>query len=218
MDQINMKLLIIGGGNVGGFVINNINHFTEDFEVMGILDDDTSKQNTSLWDIPVIGTTQEIERICKLYPKIGFVLSIASPLIKKTIFESVAHLKGIEFPNIIHKNCWLSNNVMLGRGNIIYPGASINYEAAVCNFTTLNMNVSVGHNCLINDFSTLSPGVNIAGFTDVGESTFLGIGSCSKQGHTIGSKSTIGAGTVIIKDVPAGATVVGNPGRIIKIQ
>jgi acetyltransferase-like isoleucine patch superfamily enzyme len=35
---------------------------------------------------------------------------------------------------------------------------------------------------------------------------------------TIGENSLIGAGTVIIKDVPDGATVVGNPGRIIKIK
>jgi acetyltransferase EpsM len=44
----------------------------------------------------------------------------------------------------------------------------------------------------------------------------VGIGVNVIQGITIGKWCTIGAGAVIISDVPDGCTVVGNPGRIIK--
>ena len=53
---------------------------------------------------------------------------------------------------------------------------------------------------------------------EVGEGTHVGIGACVIQGIKIGKWATIGAGAVIIKDVPDGAVVVGNPAKIIKMN
>ncbi len=50
----------------------------------------------------------------------------------------------------------------------------------------------------------------------MGEGSHIGIGASVIQGITIGKWCTIGAGAVIIKDIPDGATVVGNSGRVIK--
>lgn len=80
----------------------------------------------------------------------------------------------------------------------------------------MNMNCAIGHNCNIENFGTLSPGVNLGGFTHIGESSFIGIGANTIQSTKIGSQCTIGGGTMIIKDIPDGCTVVGNPGKIIK--
>ena len=46
----------------------------------------------------------------------------------------------------------------------------------------------------------------------------IGIGARIIPGVTVGEDAIVGAGAVIIKDVPAGATVVGNPGKIIKLS
>jgi acetyltransferase EpsM len=52
----------------------------------------------------------------------------------------------------------------------------------------------------------------------VGEGTQVGIGACVIQGVKIGKWATIGAGAVIINDVPDYAVVVGNPGKVIKFN
>jgi acetyltransferase-like isoleucine patch superfamily enzyme len=49
----------------------------------------------------------------------------------------------------------------------------------------------------------------------VGEGAFVGIGSCVVPGVTIGAWAIVGAGAVVIRDVPPGATVVGNPARLL---
>ncbi|RLZ10541.1 NeuD/PglB/VioB family sugar acetyltransferase [Faecalibacter macacae] len=216
MEKIKEKILIIGGGNVGGFIINNIDQFSSSNEVIGILDDDISKIGKEFWGIKVVGTVNDLPKFTSRYERLGIVISIANPIIKQKIYNSISNTSNIFFPNFIHNNTWISKKVKIGQGNIIYPGVSINYETEVGDFTTINMNVSIGHNCCINKFSTLSPGVNIAGFTRVDRGSFLGIGCCSTQGHTIGKYCTIGAGSVIIRDVPDYAVVVGNPGKIIK--
>ena len=58
----------------------------------------------------------------------------------------------------------------------------------------------------------------MAGNVQVGEGTQIGIGASVIQGVKIGKWAMIGAGSVIISDVPDFAVVVGNPGKIIKYK
>lgn len=64
----------------------------------------------------------------------------------------------------------------------------------------------------------ISPNAALAGNVTIGEGTHVGMGASIIQGIKIGKWCTIGAGAVIIQDIPDGATVVGNPGKIIKIN
>lgn len=50
----------------------------------------------------------------------------------------------------------------------------------------------------------------------IGEGTHVGIGAIIIQGLKIGKWATIGAGTVVLDDIPDYAVVVGNPGKVIK--
>jgi acetyltransferase EpsM len=63
----------------------------------------------------------------------------------------------------------------------------------------------------------ISPGAVLAGGVRVGIGSHIGIGAMVIPGKKIGQWCTIGAGAVIIEDVPNFATVVGNPGKIVKI-
>lgn len=49
----------------------------------------------------------------------------------------------------------------------------------------------------------------------IGKNVWIGGGAILLPGVTVGDDAVIGAGTVVTKDVPAGATVVGNPGRVV---
>ena len=80
----------------------------------------------------------------------------------------------------------------------------------------VHSNSVIGRNC------TLRHGVTI-GAKDaegllvpvIGDDVEVGVGALVIGAHTIGDGARIGAGTVVVSDVPAGATVVGNPGRIL---
>ena len=52
----------------------------------------------------------------------------------------------------------------------------------------------------------------------IGEGTMIDMGAVLGGRAIVGNRCHIGAGTVVIKDVPAGAVVVGNPARIIKMK
>ncbi len=119
---------------------------------------------------------------------------------------------------LIHPKAAISKRAKIGKGSVIMSGVSVNTEVQIGKHCIINTNASIDHECVIEDYVHISPNVALAGNVEVGEGTHIGIGTAVIQGIKIGKWCTIGAGAVIIKDIPDGATVVGNPGRIIKIK
>jgi len=204
------ELIIIGAGNVGGFLALNQNLFKKKFKILGFLDDDPKKIGKQFWDIPVLGSIGEINN----YSGVSVAVGISSPLVKKRILEKIG--LHFDFPNFISKNAWISNKVKIGKGVIIYPNVSINYESVLEDFVIINMNCAIGHDNTIKKCVSLAPGVNFGGFTSVGAYANIGIGACTVQQIKIGEGAIIGGQTILIENVPKNSKVVGNPGRIIK--
>lgn len=209
-----IDLYIIGAGNVGGYLAYHANE-TEDYNIQGFIDDDASKHNQMFCELPILGGIPVLQQID--YP-IAVAVAIANPKVKEKIVTLLRTKKNFHYPNFVHPKAWLGQKTSMGEGIIIYPGVSVNYNCKIDDFVTINMNVAIGHDCNLNAYSTLSPGVNLGGFTVVGEKSFLGINANTLQSIQIGRECTIGGGTMVIKNIPDGATVVGNPGRVIKIR
>ena len=82
------------------------------------------------------------------------------------------------------------------------------------NFIQLNINVSIHHDCLLEDFVTIAPSVSIMGNVQIGAHAYLGAGTIVKQGINIGAGSIVGMGSVVVKDVPENSLVFGNPAKV----
>lgn len=213
--KFDKELLIIGAGSVGGHLAINISDYDNDYKILGFLDDNEKKIGKEFVGFPVLGNIDSISDFDK---SVHIVVGIAFPFIKSKIIKNLK-MKGYHnYPSFISKRAWISDLVKIGEGCIIYPGTFVNYNSIVNNFVVMNMNCALGHDCTLKDYVSLAPGVSLGGNIDIGPLTEIGIGVQSLQGINIGKWCTIGAGTVIIKDVPDGATIVGNPGRIIKIK
>lgn len=71
----------------------------------------------------------------------------------------------------------------------------------------------IGNNCNISQYTTI--GSNMGKAATIGDNVYIGPSVCIIENVVVGSNATIGAGSVVVKDVPAGATIAGVPAKVI---
>lgn len=206
------KYLIIGAGSVGGHIAYNFEDYRPVGELLGFLDDDPSKIGSRVFDYEVLGPISSIEE----YEGVQVVLGLAFPAIKKRLYYQITELGEFEFPTLISKYAWVSSEVDIGKGSIIYPGCSINYNCSVGDFVIMNLNCALGHDTKIGDFSSLAPGVKTAGKTHIGLAVDIGIGVSTRQSVIIGSSSLIGGQSFVSSDIPEKSLAYGVPAKVIR--
>lgn len=204
------RLVILGAGNVGGFISYNIHQFG-DYEVLGFLDDDATKVGSIYYGRRVLGRISELGSWN--HDGLAVAICIASPRARASVVDALSAYAQIDYPSFISPNSWISQHVSVGKGSVIYPGVSVNYETQIGDFVIVNMNCAIGHNCSLGRYATLAPGVNLAGFTSVGYGAELGIGVCTRQRISIGDFAIVGGQSMLIGDVAPNTRVAGVPAK-----
>lgn len=174
----------------------------------GIYDEHTTLQH--LFNYPVSGSLNDDYKEANA----AMIIAVGNNLIRKKLAGRLA----AEWATVSHPSANISSRCIIGGGTVVMAGASINSEARTGNHVIINTNSSVDHDCVLADYVHISPNAALAGNVQVGEGTHIGIGATVIQGIKIGKWATIGAGAVIIRNVPDYAVVVGNPGRILRIN
>lgn len=124
--------------------------------------------------------------------------------------------RGIVMPNLIHPTAVVSPSARIAAGCTVLANAVIHTNASVGMGCIVNTASIVEHDCVIGDFVNLSPKTAMAGHTKIGNKSFLGIGCTIIDAITVGKEAVIGAGAVVIRDVPEHAVVAGVPAKGIR--
>lgn len=193
------------GGNGHCKVIIDIIRKSNLYTIEGIFDD--NPKFDMIFDIPVLKTASLNAFVNK-----NMIISIGDNSIRKQISEKINAI----YLNAIHPSAVISSYVEINEGTVIMAGVIVNASVNIGKHCIVNTGAVIDHDCTLRDFVHISPNVSLAGNVFVDEGTHIGIGTCVKQGIKIGKWVTIGAGSVIIRDIPDFAVVVGNPGKVIK--
>ncbi|MDP4126513.1 MAG: NeuD/PglB/VioB family sugar acetyltransferase [Bacillota bacterium] len=146
----------------------------------------------------------------------SFIIGIGNNLVRAKIFEKYNHLNYI---NLIHPSATFgkSQKEKFDKcvGNIITAGVRFTNNIEVGNFGIYNLNSTIGHDCIIGDYVNLCPNASVSGNVQLGSKAFVGTNATIIQGKILGECSVIGAGAVVIDNVPANCTAIGVPAKII---
>lgn len=174
-------------------------------KVNGIFDDNSSIQNLN--DYKVIGKYDSNFMSNEI-----LIISIGDNETRKIISDNVKHSFGI----CVAASAICDSKIQIGEGTVILHNAIIQRNSFIGKHCIINTSSSIDHDCIIEDFVHISPGVTLCGSVNIEQGTQVGAGATVIQNINIGKWCIIGAGSVIIENIPDYSIVVGVPGRIIK--
>lgn len=208
------SLLILGAGGFGREVwewARAAGLHSGGWLVRGFLDDNPGAlDHHPDTGLPVIGSVSTYSP----GPDEYLVCAIAEPRVKQRVVEQVRSA-GARFVSVIHPTALVGRGVTLGEGCVLCPGVILTTDIRVGDFVTFNCCSSVGHDAVIGSWSTLNGRCDITGAVRLGEGVFVGSHATVIPQCDIGDWATLGAGSVVVRNVPPGATMFGVPARVL---
>jgi sugar O-acyltransferase (sialic acid O-acetyltransferase NeuD family) len=183
------------------------------YNILGVYDDEDPSK-TLPRGVKYLGKLEQIpiHRIRAFY-----FISIGNNKVREQIFDQLVKLPWMNLEiNLIHPSAILPEFGNIGCGNLICAGTVIEPDVLIGNCNIINTNASVNHDCKIGNFVHLAPGTTLCGHVIVEDCTLIGAGTTIIPRITVGSNSTIGSQSNVVKDIPENILAYGNPCQVIK--
>ncbi|HQD27419.1 MAG TPA: acetyltransferase [Methanoculleus thermophilus] len=209
------KVVVVGAGGFGREVIEifkDLNSVSEEWDVLGFIDDTVSLWGKEINGKPVLGG---LDWLIENREDVGCVVAIGDPQSKKIVTERLEQ-HDITYYNAIHPSVIKSEFVTFGKDVIICAGVILTVNISIGDHVCINLNSTVGHDAVIENHCSIMPNVTISGNDNIGKYSYIGTGATIIERINIGVNSTIGAGAVVVKDIPDNVVAVGIPAKIIK--
>jgi sugar O-acyltransferase (sialic acid O-acetyltransferase NeuD family) len=207
------RLLVLGANNPETVrVVQAVNDREPTFELVGFLDNDPAKQGRDFWGYPVLGGSAAVAEARYRDCVVVNAITRDTRTRCETTQELLAH--GARLANLIHPSVD-TRHVEMGVGIVVHEGAVIQPGVRIGDNCAFNCNTIVSHECEIEDHVFMAPGAVLAGLVRVRCGAMIGVHATVLPRLEIGTWALVGGGAVVCRDVPAHATVAGNPARVL---
>jgi sugar O-acyltransferase (sialic acid O-acetyltransferase NeuD family) len=207
------KLLILGAGGHAKVVaeIARLNQW----EVVGFIDGvNPKRKGESFYGSKILGGDEVLEDLFRSDVEHAIVAFGNNRLRVQTAMN--LDQMGFQLPTAVHPSAICSGDVDIGDGTVIAAGAVIGPSTSIGRFAIVNTQASLDHECRVCDGAHVGPGALVTGGVVVGKRAWIGAGAVIADHKQIGTDSIVGAGAVVVRDVPESVVVMGVPAIVAR--
>jgi sugar O-acyltransferase (sialic acid O-acetyltransferase NeuD family) len=209
------NIVLIGGGNQAHYTIDIIEKEGK-YNIVGIIDS-IHEIGSDRFGYKILGRQENIIDIINNYNIEGGVISVGDNWARYYISEQIKELSpNFNFINAIHPSVIIGNNVKIGCGVVAMAGCIFNPKATIGDFTFFATGAQVEHDCVIEDFASISAGSITGGYVKVGKYSAITLGVTIMDRIEIGENTVVGSGSLVTKSLPNDVLAYGNPTKIIR--
>lgn len=212
------QLAIYGAGGFSrevAWIVDACNKIEHRYELVCFIDDSEKFHGKRLNEIPVMS----FEEASGKFQDLKVVSGIGNPKTRQKLMDKVA-ASSLQTTTLIYPDVQHSRWVTIGEGTVICAGNLITTNITIGRHVQINLDCTIGHDVILDDYSTLAPGVHVSGYVTIGKRAYIGTGAVFINGTEespliIEDDVIVGAGACVTKSVKAGLTVVGVPAKPI---
>ena len=204
-----INLVVIGAGGLGREVVDVIRRGSN--RVLGFIDEAPESHGKMVNSYPILGGVEWFKENQDTLA----VCAIGNNYVRKAVTDRAREC-GAKFTYVIDPSASIGYGVKIGKGVIVVQGSTVTSNVVIGNHVIINIDSSVAHDDILEEYVNISPGVQLSGNVTVKEGATIHTGATVKQGITIGRWAEVAMGAAVIKDVPDHMLVAGIPAVIKK--
>lgn len=206
-------LYICGAGNSEGVRLAlNINGRQARWRQIIILDDDPAKHGQTILGVRIAGPFEMLERADPSSAEV--VNLVARSTAKRWSARCRIERYGLPFTSLISPEVEVFG-ASLAADIIAYRNAAIGPQVTLADGAVIFMGAIAGHESRLGRGCILAPHAVINARVELGDGVYVGTNATVLPEVIVGAWATIAAGSVATRHVPAGATVMGVPGKVV---
>ena len=210
------KILIIGSGGHSKVVINEI-HKQGKYKIEQIIDIKNFGKKLKIGKDEIKITNYKKFNWLKINRQTLLFVAIGDNFLRRKIVNEIKKKnKKIKWATIVSLDAIVGNDVKFKPGSLVVSGSIINPGTKIGAHCIINTRSTIEHDNFFDDFSSCAPGVITGGNVKVGKDSFLGIRSTVLNNVKIGSKTIIGANSLVNKNCLSDHIYYGRPAKKIK--
>ncbi len=211
-----MNKIVIIGASEHGKVVADVIEREGKYLLLGWIDS-YKPAGGAFFNYPMLGAEDILLDLWQRKEIAGGIIAIGDNWTRGRMAEKIRLLApDFTFITAVHPSAQIGRGVSIGAGTVLMAGTIVNSDSRIGVHCILNTKSSLDHDCIMDDFSSLAPGVTTGGVVQIGAYSAISLGANIIHGKNIGAHTVIGAGALVRENILDHCVAYGVPARVIR--